>query len=70
TECVEPTCHPKIKRAVWRGSLPLEWDRALKELETSLHCQDPNRMLDVLKALVSSYAPPAAGESTVSAFTS
>ncbi len=70
SECVEPTCHPKIKRAVWRGSLPLEWDRALKELEASLHCQDPKRMLDALKALVPSYAPPAAGESAVSAFSS
>ncbi len=63
SECVEPTCHPKIKRAVWRGTLPVEWDRTLKELETALHYHDADRMIGMLKELVSSYAPQSVGRS-------
>jgi FlaA1/EpsC-like NDP-sugar epimerase len=54
SERVESTCHPKIKRAVWREAAPIEWDRALKELETALHYHDADRMIGTLKAMVSS----------------
>ncbi len=70
SERVEPTRHPKIKRAVWRGTAPIEWDRALKELETALHYHDADRMIGVLKTLVPSYTPPAPGESAASSFSS
>ncbi len=70
SERVEPTCHPKIKRAVWRGTMPVEWDRMLKELETALHYHDMDRMLGTLRELVPNYSPPAFGESASSSFSS
>ncbi len=55
-ERVEPTSHDKIKRAVSQVPFgPGELDRHLKELETFLHHQDPEKTIQKLREMVTTY---------------
>ncbi len=56
-ERVEPTSHNKIKRAVSQMPFgPGELDRHLKELEVLLHHQDPEKTIQKLEEMVTTYA--------------